>query len=595
MKRATRLAAVAALSSLLAACGSGAGSSNAGGVPATPQQSSSETAAGSIVLFVPDRSTPSAASSATAGATRKVLFVSPSASSLGVSFNGGTATYTDVSPSSSLCTAASGGRTCTIPLTAPVGSDTLAIVLYDGAVGAGHVLATGSGTTTATVGASFSVSVTLSPVVTSATSAVYTFSSGSAFSAGTPATATVAFTLLDPDGNTITTPTTPSFSTPLTLTSSDPHVTISPATWTGPSQPVTLTYDGSTAVGSTIITTVKAAGTPIGTAATSTVFHYLVSTFAGTGAGSSMNGAKAAATFNQPVGITVDASGNVFVAERQGDDIREISNGIVTTFSGTGVFGALDGPAATATYDYPIALAFDHAGNLFVVDHDNDKIRKISAGIVSTFAGSGAAGAMNGPGATATFSAPQGSVFDASGNLYIPDLMNNEIRMITPAGVVSTYAGTGVQGSMDGAAASATFNQPSGIAIDTAGNLYVSDTYNNKIRKITPAGIVSTLAGSGASSPVTDGAGASATFNHPQSIVVNAGGDLLVSDQYNNLIRKVTAAGIVSTVAGSGAPGSADGLGTAASFNQPTALAADANGIIYVADFINNKIRAITP
>jgi hypothetical protein len=582
--------------SILAACGGG-GSSNAGGAPATLPAQKSVTTAGSIVLFVPNQSASAAASSATISSeTRKALFVSPSSSSLGVSINGATATYTDVSTTSTVCAAASGGRTCTIPLTAPVGSDTLALSLYDGAAGAGKLLATGSGTTTTTVGASFSVTVTLSPVVSSATSAVFTFSSGSTFSAGTAATATVAFTLLDPDGNTITAAATPSFASPLTLTSSDPHVTVSPATWTGPSQPITLTYDGSTAVGSTITATVKTAGTPIGTATTATAFHYLVSTFAGTGAAGNANGANAAATFNEPVGVTVAASGNVFVAERGNYDVREISNGTVTTFSGTGAIGSLDGPAATAMYDYPIALAFDHSGNLFVADHDNNKVREIStAGMVSTFAGTGAAGAMNGPGATATFSAPQGCVFDASGNLYIPDLMNNEIRVITPAGIVSTYAGTETQGSMDGAAASATFNQPSGIAIDSAGDIYVSDTYNNKIRKITPAGIVSTLAGTGASSPVTDGPGASATFNHPQSIVVDSAGDLLVSDQFNNLIRKVTPTGIVSTVAGSGAAGSADGLGTAASFNQPTALAADANGIIYVADFANNKIRAITP
>ena len=439
------------------------------------------------------------------------------------------------------------------------------------------------------------MTVTLDPVVASVTNGTFTFASGSSFSAGTAATATVTFTVLDPDGNTIAPSATPAFASPLTLTSSDAHVTIAPATWTGPMQTITLTYDGSTAVGTTITATVKAAGSPIGTASTSTAFHYLVSTFAGNGNAGTGNGANLAASFDQPVGLTVDANNDLFVAERGGDDIREISHGTVTTFAGGTGVGTLNGPAATATFDYPIALAFDRAGNLFVADHDNDMIREVSAlGIVSTFAGTGVAGSMDGPGATAQFSAPQGTVFDASGNLYIPDLGNNEVRIISPAGIVGTYAGTGAVGSADGPAASATFNAPSGIAIDAAGNIYVSDTSNQKIRKITPAGTVSTLAGTGAVG-ATNGPGATATFDHPQSIVINAGGDLLVSDQYNQLIRKVTPAGVVSTVAGSGATGAANGLGTSASFNQPTALVSDSNGIIYVADFANNLIRAITP
>ncbi len=469
------------------------------------------------------------------------------------------------------------------------------MTIYDGAAGSGNVLGSGTSTTMTAIGSPFAVGVTVNPVVATANAPVFTFASGSAFSAGTPGSATVAFTLLDADGNVINATNTNAFASPLLLSSSDAHVTISPATLTAPSQTVTLTYDGSTAIGSTVTATVKVATTAIGTATTATAFHYVVSTFAGTGAAGTANGASAAATFNGPLGLAVDASNNVFVAELYADDIRKISGGSVTTFSGTGAYGLLNGPALTATYNYPIALAFDGAGNLYVADYNNDVIRRVStAGIVTTFAGSGVYGSTNGPGTSAAFNVPQGTVFDASGNLYIPDINNNEIRVISPAGVVGTFAGTGFQGATDGPAAMATFNQPSGIAIDPSGNIFVSDTYNNKIRKITPAGVVSTISGTGATG-ATNGAGNVATFNHPQGIVVDSAGDLLVSDQFNQLIRKVTPTGVTSTIAGTGATGAADGPGASATFNQPTGISVDSNGIIYVADFNNNKIRAITP
>jgi sugar lactone lactonase YvrE len=478
---------------------------------------------------------------------------------------------------------------------APAGSDTFAITIYDGASGSGTVLGGGTGSTTVTNGQPFTVTIAVNPVVASLTSPVFVFSSGSSFTVGTAGTASLTFTALDPDHNSIAPSSTSAFASPVQLVSSDPHVAVSPASWTSPTQPITLTYDGSTAVGTTVTVSAKIASVSIGSATTSTAFAYVVSTFAGTGAAGSTNGTNLSATFNGPVGLTLDTSGNLIVSERSGDDVRKISGGIVSTVSGTGALGSLDGPALTATYNIPNALAFDAVGNLYVADIYNDKIRKLStAGIVTTYAGTGAPGAMNGAAASATFFQPQGLAIDAGGDLFIADLGNNAIREISAAGIVSTFAGSGAVGSMDGPAATATFNMPSGIAVDSAGTVYVTDTSNHKIRKIA-GGVVSTLAGTGATSPVVNGPGATATFFHPQGIAVDAAGDLLVSDQFNNLIRKITPAGVVSTVAGTGSAGSMDGPGFSATLNQPTGIVVSPSGMIYVADYANNKIRVITP
>ena len=590
-RTALHLTAIAALASMLSACGGGSSQPGAIAAPVTPQNA--VTTNGSVVLFVPNATAAASASST----TRKALFVSPSASSLGISINGGTVAYSDVSSTSTLCVAASGGRTCTIPLTASVGADTLALNLYDAAAGAGKLLATGSGSTTAAVGSTFSVTVTMSPVVASATSPAFTFTTGSAFSVGTAGTGAVAFTLLDPDSNVITPSATPSFASPLALTSSDPHVTVSPASWTGPSQAITLTYDGSTAVANTVTISVKATAATVGTAATMPMFHYVVSTLAGTGAVGAADGAGTAATFNGPFGLGVDTSGNIYVADTYNEKIRKVTPaGVVTTVAGSGNTGSTDGPAANASFATPYGVAVDTAGDIYVADHDNEKIRKIAGGVVTTVAGTGAAGAQDGPGATATFSGPRGITTDASGNVYVSEIDNggNKIRMITPAGVVSTIAGTGVAGSMNGAALSATFNGPSGVTFDASGNIVIPDANNSLMRKIS-GGNVTTFAGTGATAPVVNGPGASATFNHPDGTALNSAGDILIADAYNNLIRLITPAGVVSTVAGSGANGSMDGIGTNATFSTPIGVAIDASGNIFVTDQTSNKIRKITP
>jgi serine/threonine protein kinase, bacterial len=238
------------------------------------------------------------------------------------------------------------------------------------------------------------------------------------------------------------------------------------------------------------------------------------------------------------------------VADAGNNKIRLISPpGTVSTFAGTGIAGAADGKD-TATFNSPLGVAVDISGNVYVADYENDLIRKITpGGLVSTLAGkTGVTGLVDGADTAARFNLPQGLAVDASGNIYVVDNGNNAIRKITPDGVVSTLAGSGATGSANGTGKSASFNSPFGIAIDAAGNVYVADSGNNLIRKITPDGVVSTFAGSGVKG-AGNGTGAAASFNTPAGLAVDAAGNIYVSDENNNLIRKISTAGAVTTIA----------------------------------------------
>ncbi|MEI6714269.1 MAG: HYR domain-containing protein [Verrucomicrobiota bacterium] len=300
-------------------------------------------------------------------------------------------------------------------------------------------------------------------------------------------------------------------------------------------------------------------------------------------------------SFYYPYGVCVDGSGNVYVADSNNHKIRKItSSGMVSTLAGSGSSGSADGTGAGASFKYPQGVCVDGSGNVYVADTRNYKIRKItSAGVVTTLAGSGSYGSADGTGTAASFDSPQGVCVDGSGNVYVADSSNHKIRKITSDGVVSTLAGSGSSGSADGIGVAASFKYPYGVCVDGSGNVYVGDSSNNKIRKITSSGVVSTLAGSG-SPGSADGSGTAASFNNPYGVCVDGSGTLYVADSSNNKIRKITSAGVVSTLAGSGSYASADGSGTAASFYSPHGVCVDGSGNVYVGDYYNHKIRKIT-
>ena len=326
------------------------------------------------------------------------------------------------------------------------------------------------------------------------------------------------------------------------------------------------------------------------------VAQSMVSTIAGSSTAGYANGTGSAASFRQPSGVARDASGNLYVADYANHVIRKIApGGVVTTLAGTGSPGHVDGMAGSAKFATPVGIAVAASGNIYVTEFYGNDIRMITpGGIVTTLAGSATAGSADGIGASASFNNPLGIAVDANENVYVADYSNNMIRKITPAGVVTTLAGTTTAGSNNGAAGLATFNGPSGIALSPSGTLYVAEWFNSDIRQISPAGVVSTLAGSGATGS-DDGVGTAATFSLPVSIAIGTNGVLYVADDGNNLIRMVTPAGVVATLAGSINAGSADGPGSTAMFNQPSGIAVDTNGNLYVADQANNMIRYVAP
>jgi len=320
--------------------------------------------------------------------------------------------------------------------------------------------------------------------------------------------------------------------------------------------------------------------------------HYIVSTVAGNGTQGYLDGPALSAEFDLAYYPAVDPSGNIYVSDQSESRIRKISPaGVVSTLAGTGASGFKDGPGDSAQFFNPRGITTDAQGNIYLADFSNNRIRKITpAGVVSTFAG-GAFGYSDGPALTAKFLEPCGVTMDAQGNFFVADSYNNRIRMISAAGIVSTVAGNGTLGLTDGPAAIAQFQVPYGVAVDAQGNIYVADTYNNAVRKITPAGVVSTLAGNGQAGYI-DGAGATAQFNYITGITIDSKGNLYVVDNGNNRIRLITPAGVVSTVAGSGPAGHVDGPGPTAQFSNPYGICIDAQGNLYVGQ--NAYIRKIT-
>ncbi|MEE9614986.1 MAG: NHL repeat-containing protein [Thermodesulfobacteriota bacterium] len=268
----------------------------------------------------------------------------------------------------------------------------------------------------------------------------------------------------------------------------------------------------------------------------------------------------------------------------------------VTTVAGTGAVGRSDGKALEATFKWPTGVAVSPDGTVvYVADYSNNLIRKIdSRGSVTTFAGSGEAGYGDGVGTGAVLRGPDNIAVDAGGNLFVGDADNFRIRKVSPEGVVTTVAGNGHMGYRDGKAEEAMFGYPTGVAVDAVGNVYVADRRAHAVRKITPDGTVSTLAGNGRPG-YADGRGLGSHLREPVAVAVDGRGTVYVSDSGNNAIRKITPDGTITTLAGRKEAGYRDGVGTDAMFSWPTGIAVGMHGIVYVCDSGNNKIRSITP
>jgi DNA-binding beta-propeller fold protein YncE len=322
-----------------------------------------------------------------------------------------------------------------------------------------------------------------------------------------------------------------------------------------------------------------------------------VDTLAGDGLEGFADGDGRTARFNLPWGVAVDASGNVYVADSGNHRIRKITpEGLVSTLAGDGTKGHLDGEGPGAWFSYPRALAFDRAGSLYVVDNSNDRIRKISPqGLVTTHSGDGVRGFYDGPRVYARFSLPNGIAVDDTGACYVADTTNYRIRKVSPGGTASTVAGDGMSGYADALGVEARFSSPRGIALDAAGNLYVVECGNSRVRMITPDGRVTTLAGDGRGKHA-DGVGTAASFKEPCGIAVDAANNLYIADTDNQCIRLVSPDGRVTTIAGAPPEADyADGPGPQARFSTPTGICVGPTGIIYVADSKNHCIRRITP
>ncbi|MHB1953016.1 MAG: NHL domain-containing protein [Sulfobacillus sp.] len=343
----------------------------------------------------------------------------------------------------------------------------------------------------------------------------------------------------------------------------------------------------------------------------------IINTVAGNGASgySGDGGAATSAELSYPLGVVLDSAGNLYIADTFNNRIRKVtaSTGDISTVAGNGTAGYSGdgGPATSAELDFPFGVVVDSAGNLYIADTYNQRIRKVTAttGVITTVAGNGY-GAPNscgfsgdgGPATSAELCGTNGVAVDSAGNLYIADTYNNRIRKVTAStGIISTVAGNGTYGySGDGGpATSAELWAPQGVAVDSAGNLYIADRFNQRIRKVTAStGIITTVAGNGASGYSGDGGPAtSAKLAQPFGVAVDSAGNLYIADSYNNRIRKVSAiTGVITTVAGNGTYGYAgdNGPATSAELSYPQGVVLDSLGNLYIPDSYNQRIRKVS-
>ncbi|MFF7991977.1 RICIN domain-containing protein [Kitasatospora xanthocidica] len=333
----------------------------------------------------------------------------------------------------------------------------------------------------------------------------------------------------------------------------------------------------------------------------------VISTVAGTGVAGPKgdNGPAVRAELNRPFGIAVDSTGTLYFADRDNHRVRKVTtDGRISTVAGTGTagFGGDNGPAGKAQLNYPRGVVVDSAGILYIADGDNHRVRKVTAdGTITTIAGTGTAGSTgdNGPANKAQLVSPFGVVVDSTGILYIADYDDHRVRKVTADGTITTIAGTGTAGfSGDGGPADqAQLNRPHALVMDSAGSLYIAESGNHRIRKITADGIITTIAGTGtAGSTGDDGPADQAQLNIPTGVVVDSAGTLYIADYGNHRVRKITADGTITTIAGTGTAASTGdgGPGDEAQLDSPVGLALDCVGTLYIAEYSGNRIRRIT-
>lgn len=322
-------------------------------------------------------------------------------------------------------------------------------------------------------------------------------------------------------------------------------------------------------------------------------------TIAGNGPPRGEDGPASTAQLDGPAGVATDPANDLYIADMYHRRVRKIANGTITTVAGGGS-APTEGALATSVEIAGVgSIAADGAGNIYIADIKNIRVLKVSEGRITTMAGGGKANPGDGGlGTDAVLGYPQGLGVDTAGNLYIADSVNNRIRKLSPDGRIATVAGNGTAGYSgdDGPAISAQLNYPAAVAADPGGNLYIADLGNNCIRKITD-GVITTVAGTGTQGfSGDDGPATSAQLAHPGSVAVDAAGDLYIADTGNNRVRKVSK-GPITTIAGDGTYGF-DGDGgpaTSAQLNLPSDVAVDSAGNVYIADFNNHRVRVLIP
>ncbi len=593
----------------LAACGGSAGTAalpaTAPGVAANHGQA----ATARVVIKIPPKSTARSVG-------RKPAYVSPATQSIAVQVDAGTPVVQNLTSASPNCAVSEplGALTCTVPISAPPGAHTLTFVTYDGLGAGGNKLSANSVAATIVANRTNTVNLTLAGIpasfqivpVTPTNAFTGSLTSGFEFS-GSALPLLIA--ALDADGNYIVGAGAPSLAVSVTGAGAGSGIAITPAGNRNPNE-FTLASTGLGTARLAISATPNStpAGSPLVVNATLTAAT-LTTTIAGTpGAYGSGDGTGSGAQFFAPAGVAYDpATSNLYVTDTDNCTLRQVTTaGAVTTIAGTAgnCFVFSDGTGGAATFQYPGGIAYDPAnGQLYVTDNDNCAIRQVTtAGAVTTIAGAGPAvcAFADGTGTAANFQYPNGAAYDSrTGDLYVADSGNCVIRKLTTGGAVTTIAGSpGNCVFADGTGTAAAFQYPNGIAYDSAdGNLYVTDTFNCAIRRVTTAGVVTTIAGKAGTCSFADGTGAAGLVNNPKGIAYDSvTGYLYVTDTQNCVIRQVTTAGAVTTIAGK--PGTCylagDGLGASAYFQTPDGIAYDSDtGNLYVTDTGNQTVRRI--